>query len=84
MKKASEMSVSEAGRLGGIARGKGLRSGKVELSGAAVAKPTVCPRCGNEQPSARAAWMHCRKPRVKKSVAKGQATAEQSPARKRK
>lgn len=22
--------------------------------------PTPCPRCGKEQPSARAAWMHCR------------------------
>jgi hypothetical protein len=67
-KKSSNMSVSEAGRLGGIARGEGLRSGEIEVSGAAVPKPTVCPRCGKEQPSARAAWVHCRKPRVKKAV----------------
>jgi hypothetical protein len=59
------MTVAEAGRRGGIKRGEGLRAGTVELSGAAVAKPTVCPRCGKTQPSARAAWVHCRKTRAK-------------------
>jgi hypothetical protein len=48
------------GRKGGLARGESLRAGLVPLSGAAVAKPTKCPRCGEDQPSARIAWMHCR------------------------
>ena len=54
------------GRLGGKARGKKLRAGLVPVSGAAVPKPTPCPRCGEVQPSARAAWVHCRKTRAKK------------------
>jgi hypothetical protein len=89
-----------AGRLGGLARGR------VELAGAALPKPTYCPRCVKRaedarvlalraaaelfsveerevasdrawldygvamvkaiQPSARAAWKHCRVPRKKK------------------
>jgi hypothetical protein len=62
------MTVAEAGRRGGIARGKALRAGTTPLSGAAVAKPTPCPRCGKTQPSARIAWMHCRKPKTKKNA----------------
>ena len=42
-------SMSEIGRKGGRAR----------------AKPTPCARCGEVQPTARAAWVHCRKPRGK-------------------
>lgn len=42
---------SAVARLGGKAGGK------------ARAKPTLCPRCGKLQPTARAAWVHCRKPR---------------------
>ena len=51
------------GRRGGKARGEKLRAGLIPLSGAAVPKPTLCPRCGQEQASARAAWRHCRTPR---------------------
>ncbi len=51
------------GRKGGLARGVKLRAGLVAVSGAAVPKPTACPRCGVEQPSARIAWVHCRRPR---------------------
>ena len=54
------MTVVEAGRRGGIARGKGIRAGTIPLSGAAVPIPTKCPRCHKVQPSARAAWRHCR------------------------
>jgi hypothetical protein len=67
------MSVADAGRLGGIARGEKVRAGEVEVSGAAVPKPTKCPRCGQTQPSARAAWVHCRKPQAKKKTAKKKA-----------
>jgi hypothetical protein len=65
--------MAEMGRRGGTARGEGLRAGTVELSGAAVPKPTVCPRCGETQPSARAAWVHCRKPKAKKAGTKKKA-----------
>jgi hypothetical protein len=37
------------------------------LGGKARAKPTACERCGKIQPTARAAWVHCRKPRVRKT-----------------
>lgn len=33
------------------------------LGGKAKAKPTPCERCGKILPTAREAWMHCRKPR---------------------
>lgn len=39
------------------------------LGGKAKAKPTKCARCGKIQPTARAAWVHCRKPRAKKKAA---------------
>jgi hypothetical protein len=68
-KSTGGMTVSEAGRLGGIKRGEGLRAGTVRVSGAAVPIPTICPRCGVEQPSARQAWVHCRKPRTAKKKA---------------
>lgn len=29
------------------------------LGGKAKAKPTPCPRCGEVQPTARGAWLHC-------------------------
>jgi hypothetical protein len=54
------MTVVEAGRRGGIARGESLRAGRIPMSGAAVPIPTVCPRCGEMQPGARIAWLHCR------------------------
>ena len=54
------------GRKGGLARGAGLRAGTIALSGAAVPIPTACIRCGEVQPSARAAWVHCRIPRGEK------------------
>ena len=56
-------------RLGGIARGELVRAGLLPVTGAAVPIPTVCLRCGVEQPSARIAWMHCRVPK-KKAVVK--------------
>lgn len=66
------MTTAAAGRLGGLARAERLAAGEItiEPAGAAVPKPTICPRCGVEQPSARAAWVHCRKPRTKKKVGK--------------
>jgi len=60
MKKKPSMTVAEMARLGGLAHAEGVREGRIPLSGAAVPKPTVCPRCGKTQPSARAAWRHCR------------------------
>jgi hypothetical protein len=67
--------MKDIGRRGGLATGEGRRAGTIPLSGAAIPKPTVCPRCGVEQPSARAAWVHCRKPKVKtKTAAKKKAT----------
>ena len=43
-----------------------IKSGelKIKPGGAAIPKPTVCPRCGKMQPSARIAWMHCRTPQA--------------------
>jgi hypothetical protein len=35
------------------------------LGGQARAKPSPCERCGKILPTARQAWMHCRKPRAK-------------------
>lgn len=64
------MTVSEMASLGGIAHGEGVRDGTIPISGAAVPKPTICPRCGEEQPSARIAWMHCRVPKKKKAAKK--------------
>lgn len=66
---AKEMTVSEMARLGGIARGEKVRAGLLPVTGAAVPKPTVCPRCGKIQPSARQAWVHCRKPKANKKAA---------------
>jgi len=40
------------------------------LGGKKRARPTKCERCGELQPTARAAWMHCRKPRAKKTAVK--------------
>lgn len=39
-----------------------LHSGELPASaaGGRKPKPTLCARCGVEQPSARVAWMHCR------------------------
>ncbi len=70
MAKSKNPAAVALGRLGGKARGKLLRAGKVALSGAAVGIPTICPRCGVEQISARAAWRHCRtrKTRQKKGI----------------
>ena len=46
-----------------------IRSGDLPASaaGGRKPKPTACERCGKTQPSARAAWMHCR-PQRKKST----------------
>ena len=43
-----------------------IRSGELPQSakGGKPRKPTACPRCGLEQPSARIAWMHCRASRT--------------------
>jgi len=60
MKKRKNQAAVKLGRLGGKARGALLKAGLIPVSGAAVPKPTLCPRCGIEQPSARAAWVHCR------------------------
>jgi hypothetical protein len=57
---ALRMTRKDRGRLGGLAHGKALRLGAVALSGAAVAHPTICQRCGELLPSARQAWSHCR------------------------
>jgi hypothetical protein len=46
-------SMAEIGALGGA------------VSGKSRAKPTRCDRCKEFQPSAREAWVHCRKPRAK-------------------
>jgi len=56
------------GRRGGIARGVSLRAGTTPVTGAAAKppKPTPCARCGEVQPSSRAAWRHCRKKRQPK------------------
>ena len=51
------------------------RSQVAAMGGKARAKPTRCPRCGLLLPTARAAWLHCRKPR-KASDAKGEAVAK--------
>lgn len=59
--------MSEMGKKGGEERGKRIRAGQLPVSGAAVPKPTKCARCGVEQPSARAAWVHCRKSRGTKT-----------------
>lgn len=69
--------LAEIGRRGGEAKvAKGFaKMPKTQLlavasqGGKAGAIETPCPRCGKLQPSARAAWMHCRKPR-KKAAAK--------------
>jgi hypothetical protein len=54
------MDCSDAGRLGGKARAKKLREAAGINLGGRPKKPTKCPRCGVEQPSARAAFLHCR------------------------
>lgn len=51
------------GKKGGEVTGKRIKAGILPVTGAAVPKPTKCARCGKLQPSARAAWVHCRKPR---------------------
>ncbi|MDP8990436.1 MAG: hypothetical protein M3N41_10215 [Acidobacteriota bacterium] len=63
-----EMTVKEMASLGGIARAEMVKAGLLPVTGAAVPKPTVCPRCGVEQPSARQAWVHCRVPKGKKAT----------------
>lgn len=45
------------------------------LGGKARAKPTPCERCGATQPTARQAWMHCRKPRKKAAPKKAKKKA---------
>jgi len=50
--------------------------------GRARAKPTVCPRCKQLQPSARAAWVHCRKPR-RRLVRQAKAQLASKPAAKK-
>lgn len=42
-----------------------------KIGGQNKAKETVCPRCGELLPTARAAWVHCRKPRKKAEAKKG-------------
>lgn len=54
------MTAQDWGRIGGLARARAFRRGEVAVSGAAVARATVCPRCGKCLPSARQAWRHCR------------------------
>jgi hypothetical protein len=57
--------MAEIGALGGA------------VSGKSRAKSTVCPRCKKVQPSARAAWVHCRKPRARiKRAAPAKAAAK--------
>lgn len=65
---SNDMTVSQMARLGGLAKAKLVKSGKVPAAGAAVPKPTVCPRCGETQPSARQAWVHCRVPKGNKAT----------------
>lgn len=62
MSKGKSAAAVSLGRLGGLARGKLIRAGKVSHSGFAVPKPTECPVCGKEQPSVGAAKVHCPKP----------------------
>jgi hypothetical protein len=62
--------MKHIGSLGGIAHGELVRSGEIPVSGKAVPIPTICPRCGVEQPSARIAWRHCRVPKKKAAVKK--------------
>ncbi len=55
--------------LGKLRARKGPAMGEIgRLGGRARAKPTVCPRCGEVQPTARAAWVHCRKARKSKAA----------------
>lgn len=46
---------------------KAERVEAVEAAAAARRKPTPCPKCGVEQPTSRAARVHCQKKRAKKS-----------------
>lgn len=50
--------LSKAARI----KARKIRSGELPKSaaGGRPATPTACERCGETQPSARAAWMHCR------------------------
>lgn len=60
-------------KLGKLRAKKGDMAKIGALGGKGRAKPTPCPRCGQLQPTARAAWVHCRKPRkaVGKAPGKG-------------
>jgi hypothetical protein len=44
-----------------------IQAGELPASarGGRPGKPTVCPRCGQEQPTFRAAFAHCRQPHGK-------------------
>lgn len=52
------------GRKGGQAFAARLRQGLVPHSGGIPPKPAPCPRCGEQQPSGRAALRHCKQDRL--------------------
>jgi hypothetical protein len=60
----TDTSLTEHQRNAANAKNALAAAGKVAVGGR-PAIPTDCPRCGREQPSARAAWMHCRKKQKK-------------------
>lgn len=59
----ADKTITEVARMGGKARAAAIANGDAPETRGRKAVPTPCERCGAVQPSARAAWMHCRKPR---------------------
>lgn len=47
---------------------KAATAAATAASPATKKKPTPCARCGEVQPSARAAWVHCRDPRRREAT----------------